>query len=179
MIKKYFFPALLLACPSIVFTTIEIFYLNASITTQTYSKVISVVNLLMGMGLMFAFLYRFKRIYSNGSAVFKDLFLYGTKLVLTWSLIAATSISLIIKVNEKALASIIDNSVKFQMEKIADTEGEISAKQKQVINQMVAIQKNPLTLFVVNLFMIFIIGSIYNLVVSGILKSPKAKVESA
>lgn len=56
MIKKYFFPALLLACPSIVFTTIEMFYLNASITTQTYSKVISVVNLLMGMGLMFAFL---------------------------------------------------------------------------------------------------------------------------
>jgi hypothetical protein len=47
------------------------------------------------------------------------------------------------------------------------------------MNQMVAIQKNPLTLFVVNLFMIFIIGSIYNLVVSGILKSPKAKVESA
>ena len=94
-------------------------------------------------------------------------------------MIAATSISIIIKLNEKALASIIDNSVKFQMEKIADTKGEIPAKQKQVMNQMVAIQKNPLTLFVVNLFMIFIIGSIYNLVVSGILKSPKAKVESA
>ena len=177
MIKKYFFPALLLACPSIVFTTIEMFYLNASITTQTYSKVISVVNLLMGMGLMFAFLYRFKRIYSNGNASFKELFLYGSKLVLTWCLIAATAISLIIKVNEKALASIIDNSVKFQMEKIAEREGEMPAKQKQLMNQLVAIQKNPLTLFIVNLFMIFIIGSIYNLVVSGVLKSAKRQVK--
>ena len=178
MIKKYFFPALLLACPSIVFTTIEIFYLNASIATQTYSTVISVVNFLLGMGLMFAVLHRFKRIYANGNAAFKELFLYGTKLVLTWSLIAATTISTIIKVNEKALTSIIDNSVKFQMEKIAEREGEMPAKQKQLMNQMVAVQKNPLTLFAINLFMIFIIGSIYNLVASGILKSAKQEVKT-
>jgi hypothetical protein len=178
MIKKYFFPALLLACPSIVYTTIKIFYLNAFIATQTYSTVISVVNILLGIGLMFAFLYRFKRIYANDNAAFKELFLYGTKLVLTCSLIAATTISTIIKVNEKALTSIIDNSVNLQIEKIAETKGEISAKQRQVIEQMVAVQKNPLTLFAINLFMIFIIGSIYNLVASGILKSAKQEVKT-
>lgn len=179
MFKKIILPAALLACPSIVFTTIEIFYLNASVDTSSYSKIISVVNLMLGLGLMITFLYRYKKHDTSGTASFKELFIYGTKLVLTWSLIAASSISIIIKANEKNLNAIIDKSVKFQMEQIAEKKGEISPKQKQILDQMVTIQKNPLTLFAINLVMISCIGSIYNLVASGIIKSRKTNIAAS
>jgi len=176
MIKKIILPASLLALPSIVFTTVELFYLNASLMTQQYSRYLSILNIALGIGLMFFTLNRFKKNDANGYASFKSLFSYGEKVVLVWALIAATAISVIIKTNEKALNEIIDKSVKFQVENISDKSGHISAKQKKTMDQMVAIQKNPISLFVINLVLILILGTLYNLVASGILKSRKPTV---
>ncbi|MFN4812124.1 MAG: hypothetical protein ACK5JQ_06020 [Bacteroidota bacterium] len=46
----------------------------------------------------------------------------------------------------------------------------------KTIYQMVAIQKNPVSLFVINLVLIVILGTLYNIVASGILKSRKPTV---
>ena len=96
--------------------------------------------------------------------------------MLVWALIAATAISVIIKTNEKALNDIIDKSIKIQVDKINDKSGQISAKQKKTMDQMVAIQKNPISLFVINVVLILVMGTLYNLVASGILKSRKPTV---
>lgn len=176
MIKKIILPASLLALPSIVFTTLELFYLNASVMTQQYSKYVSMLNFALGIGLLSFTLYRFKKYDANGYASFKTLFSYGEKVVLVWALIAATAISVIIKTNEKALNDIIDKSIKIQVDKINDKSGQISAKQKKTMDQMVAIQKNPISLFFINVVLILVIGTLYNLVASGILKSRKPTV---
>lgn len=176
MIKKIILPASLLALPSIVLTTLELFYINASVMTMQYSKYLSMLNIALGIGLMIFTLSRFKKYDANGYASFKTLFSYGEKVVLVWALIAATAISVIIKTNEKALNDIIDKSIKIQVDKINDKSGQISAKQKKTMDQMVAIQKNPISLFVINVVLILVMGTLYNLVASGILKSRKPTV---
>ena len=46
----------------------------------------------------------------------------------------------------------------------------------KTIYQMVAIQKNPISLFGINVVLILILGTLYNLVASGILKSRKPTI---